>query len=305
MNLRQLRYFQTIAKEGQITRAAQKLHMAQPPLSQSLKELEEELGVRLMERNGRKMELTEAGNILYGKTDTLFQYLEETITEVKDTGSGIKGTLSIGCVKTCFNHIPKQLKAFQKKYPTVHFHLKEGDSSLLAEQLMHREIDVAIIRLPINMDKFSIHHLPDENYVAVIPESWLGSFESITMKQLSQLPLLLLHRISGIGQYELILEQFDKYKLTPKIVCECPDVDMILQLVSEEVGATIIPQSTLYRHHLRGLKQLPIKGHTFISESALVWLKDRYLPKSAKRFIKLFQEEKHGEHVETCNQKVR
>ncbi len=294
LDLRQLRYFQTIAREGQITRAAKKLHVAQPPLSQSLKALETELGVKLMERNGRKMELTEAGNILYQKTIHLFEYVEDTCIEVKDTAAGIKGILSIGCVKTCFPQIPKKLKYFHRKYPNVHFQLKEGDSYLLAEELIQRSIDLAIVRLPLDMSLFAKQSLPSENYIAVIPESWstTSTAKTITMKKLSELPLLLLHRIHGQGQYELILEQFENHRLSPKIICECPDVDMILQLVSEQVGATIIPELTLQNHPLRGLKQLPIKDHSFPSYSAIIWLKNRYLPKSAKRFIELFTGDK-------------
>jgi len=92
MDFRQLRYFFVIAQEGQISRAAKKLHMAQPPLSQSLKSLETELGVRLFERNGRTMELTNAGKVLYNRAKELFYYLDETINEVRDTNEGLKGT---------------------------------------------------------------------------------------------------------------------------------------------------------------------------------------------------------------------
>lgn len=82
MDIRQLRYFYTIAQEGQITRAAKRLHMAQPPLSQQLKLLEQELGVQLLERNGRKLELTEAGHVLFKKTKEILTHFHETITEV-------------------------------------------------------------------------------------------------------------------------------------------------------------------------------------------------------------------------------
>ncbi|WP_200411094.1 LysR family transcriptional regulator [Virgibacillus salexigens] len=290
MEMRHLRYFQTIANEGQITKAANKLHMAQPPLSQSLKSLEEELGVKLMERHGRKMELTDAGTVLYNHVDKLFHTLEETITEVKETGEGTKGTISIGCVKTCFSQIPKQMKRFQQKFPHIRFHLKEGDSYLLAEQLHNRDIDLAIIRLPLEMHAFDSLALPEEKYVAVLPEEWCNpSITSTTMEQLNAFPLLLLHRISGIGQYELILDQFENFGLSPTIVCECPDVDMILQLVSEEVGATIVPESTLSGPPLRGVRTLMIEDNTIISKSSLIWLKERYLSKSTRNFIELFQ----------------
>ena len=155
MDMRQLRYFYTIAQEGQITRAAKKLHMAQPPLSQSLKALENELGVPLLERSGRKMELTKAGRVLYDRAEFFFTYLEETITEVKDTGAGNSGKLTIGCVQTCFSHLPERIKAFREKYPDITFELREGDSHYLAEQLEERKLDLAIVRLPVDMKPFA------------------------------------------------------------------------------------------------------------------------------------------------------
>lgn len=298
MDMRQLRYFYTIAQEGQITRAAKKLHMAQPPLSQTLKALESELGVTLLERNGRKMELTEAGMVLYKKTESLFRHFDETITEVKETGKGLKGKLAIGCVKSCFSYIPGQMRMFREQYPNITFELREGDTYRLAELLNSRAIDLAIVRLPLEMKTFSSHPLPNEKYVAVLPEQWGDntSKSSISMKELANIPLLLLHRISGVGQYEVIIDQFENQGLKPNVVCECPDADMLLELVNEEIGATIIPESALSKLHLHGIKTLKIEDVDIISQSAVIWLKDKYLSKSASRFIELFQDEEQYLH---------
>ncbi|MEK3906043.1 LysR family transcriptional regulator [Oceanobacillus sp. FSL K6-0127] len=292
MDMRQLRYFYTIATEGQITRAAKILHMAQPPLSQSLKALESEIGVPLFERNGKKMELTEAGEVLYKKADYFFKFFDEALTEVKETGEGLKGQLTVGCVKTLFSHVPQRIKSFREKYPNVTFELREGDSYLLAEQLNNRNIDLAIVRLPLDMEPYSSLFLPEENYVAIMPEQWAKSYESetITMNELANLPLLLLRRISGVGQYELIMDKFEKRGLTPNIVTVCPDVDMILELVNVEVGASILPASILKKHFNAGIKGFAIEDETIISKSAIIWLKDRYLSKSKQRFIEYFEE---------------
>nr|WP_025986956.1 LysR family transcriptional regulator [Bacillus anthracis] len=91
MDIRKLRYFIVIAEEKQLTRAAQRLHMAQPPLSRQLSLLEQELSVNLFERNGRNMLLTEEGKILYMKAKNIILQLEETITEIKDTSEGLRG----------------------------------------------------------------------------------------------------------------------------------------------------------------------------------------------------------------------
>ncbi|MFD2132518.1 LysR family transcriptional regulator [Pseudogracilibacillus auburnensis] len=290
MNLKQLRYFYEIANEGQITRAAKKLHIAQPPLSQSLKALEDRLGVILFERNGRRMELTDAGAVLYEKAKELFYKIDETMIEVKETGKGVRGTLSIGCNKSCFSRIPKTIRTYQEKYPQVKFKLLEGDSYFLTKQLVDREIEVAIIRLPIDMNGFSYLRLPEEEYVVVIPNNWINEPDKkmISIEELVEIPLLLLHRIRGVGQFELIMDKFRDKGLTPNIICESPNVDMLLGLVTEGLGATVVPKSTLLKHNTSNVSVLHIEDTHIVSESAIIWLKDRYLSKSAERFIELF-----------------
>ncbi|GEN47064.1 LysR family transcriptional regulator [Alkalibacillus haloalkaliphilus] len=290
MDFKRLKYFHTIATEGQITKAAKKLHIQQPPLSKSLKDLETELGVTLFDRQSRKLVLTEAGEVLYKKVELLFSQIDDTVTEVKDIEEGYRGQLAVGCVKTCFSYIPKRLKQFRSQYPDVSFRLKEGDSYALAEHLLNHELDFAIIRLPLDLQAFESRPLREENYVAVLPQEWeVPNSESITMEELSNLPLMLLHRISGVGQYEVILEKFKKHDLTPKIILDCPDVDMIIDLVRSGIGGTIIPESTFQHKDLDGVKMLAIADENIYSESALIWLKDRYLTKSARRFLELFE----------------
>ncbi|MEZ2458381.1 LysR family transcriptional regulator [Salinicoccus roseus] len=292
MDMRQLKYFHTIATEGQITKAAKKLHIAQPPLSQSLKNLEQSIGTPLFDRNGKRMELTEAGKTLYQRCETIFEFFEETLLEVQDTGEGMRGKLSIGCVKSAFSHIPGKMKRFGENYPDITFELKEGDSASLADDLKNRRIDFAVIRLPLELDEFHHKHLPTEDYVAVLPDEWLveGDDNTIGMELLSALPLLLLRRTSGRGQYELILDQVKNYNASPKVVTMCPDVDMILELVSEGVGAAIIPELAYQKHNPGKVKMMKIKEDILHSESAVIWLKDRYLSKSAQKFIELFGE---------------
>ncbi len=290
LDLKQLRYFVTIAQEGQVTRAAKKLHMAQPPLSQSLKMLENEIGTPLLERNRRKMELTEAGKTLYLKAQALLHQFEETLSEVKEIGQGLRGMLSVGCVKSCFAYIPERVQFFRKEYPQVTFEFREGDSFQLAQYLENRDIELAIVRLPLAMNHFAYLPLPNEKYVAVLPESWISPTQKqIPMEDLAQMPLLLLHRISGVGQYEIIVDQFRAQGFEPQVVCECPDATMLLSLVNAGVGVTLLPKSTLFMFLTKGVKVLEIQETEITSESAVIWLKDRHLSKSALRFIETFE----------------
>lgn len=290
MDIRQLQYFSTIVEEGQITRAAKKLHMSQPPLSHQLKLLEEELGVKLFERNGKILELTNPGKVLYQQAQKLIQQLENTIKEVKETEEGLRGVLALGASKSCFSYFPERIQAFLKKYPLVKIHLREGDSFVIGEQIKNNEIDLGVIRLPMELSDFSYRHLSKDPYVAVFPKEWVNKEQaSISMSLLKDIPLLLLHRIKGLGQYELILNECRRHGFEPNIVCECPDVTMILSLVSKGVGATIIPKYSLLSFQTTNIRVLSISDTEIMAESALIWSKDRYLTKSAKYFIEMFE----------------
>jgi LysR family transcriptional regulator, salicylic acid-responsive activator of bsdBCD len=288
MDIRQLRYFSIIAEEGQITRAAKKLHMAQPPLSKQLQLLEEELGCHLVERKGRTLELTAPGKVLYKKAKQLLQQMDETVSEVKEVGEGYRGTLAIGSVKSCFSYIPERMRLFRKNYPEVHFHLKEGDSYRLAQYIKSREIELAIVRLPLDMSSFSHLELPPDRFVLVTPAN-LDHPKIIKMKDLSNMPLMLLHRISGVGLYELVINECKRHNFEPKVVCQCPDAAMLLSLVHAGVGCALLPKSTLLSLPFDGLKSVEIEDANIISESAVIWLKDRYLSKNAENFIKTFE----------------
>lgn len=293
MDTKQLRYFLTIVEEGQITKAAQKLHMAQPPLSSQLKLLEKELGVTLIKRKRRSnLELTKAGEALYNRGKKLMNELEDTITEVKETNEGLRGTLSIGSTKSCFSFLPKRIKYFRKKYPAVNFQILEGDSYIVSKYLTNKEIEVAVVRLPVDETHLSMIKLPKEPYVAVVPNDWdLSEHTSIKLKEFKNLPLLLLHRVSGIGQYEMIVEECKQHGFEPMVVCECPDASMLLSLVSSGIGASIVPKSTIATVDTNGYKVFELEDSTITTEAAIVWLKGRYLSKSAVEFIETFKDD--------------
>lgn len=288
MNLKRLGYFVTIVEEKQITKAANKLHMAQPPLSQQLKLLEEDLGVLLFDRIGRRLELTESGRVLYEKSKILLSQYEESFTEVREVAKGMSGVLSIGSVKSCFSYIPERLKFFREQYPEIRFTLKEGDTSRMTAYLKKREIEVAIVRLPLELEEFSSILLPPDSFVLVASKKWRHN-ETITMKELEGLPLMMLHRVSGVGLYELVISECRNHGFEPTIICECPDADMLLSLVHKEVGYAILPKSTVYNRFVKDLQVIEIVDCGVKSEAAVIWLKNRYLSQSTTRFLETFQ----------------
>ncbi len=284
MDIRQLRYFAAIAEEGQITRAAKKLHMAQPPLSYQLKTLEEELGQSLFERNGKAMELTEAGRLLYERTNELFRWVEETTQDGEQGGKRLKGTLAIGTVKSSFSYLPERIKQFRDEYPDITFQLYEGDSYRIAEYLRNRDIEIGIVRLPLDLHDFHKRPLPADQFVCVLPKSF-SFHETIQMSDLAELPIMLLHRVRGIGLFELVIDTCRENGLELNVICHCPDTSMLLTLVRAGVGAALLPLSAIPPFSEEWLTVKRIEDLQINSESAVIWLKSRRLSKQAERFL--------------------
>ncbi|MFZ7946979.1 MULTISPECIES: LysR family transcriptional regulator [Bacillaceae] len=288
MDIRQLRYFVVIAEESQLTRAAQRLHMAQPPLSRQLKLLEQELGVTLFERNGRNMNLTEAGKSLYRRAESILNQLEETITEVKDTGEGLRGLLTIGTNISCLPFLSKKIYQFRERYPQVIFKIWEESPSKLIEQLENRTIELAILRSPFKRDIFSIIRLPKEPLVLVMPPIWElpDSKTNIHLSELKEMPLLLLHNGKEERSYhQMVIDECSRIGIDLNIVCECPDAATLLMLVFAGIGATILPKSLITYIPTKFIRVMEISDYPFYTESSVIWLKDRPLSKTASRFI--------------------
>lgn len=293
MDIRQLRYFVTIAEEGQLTRAAKRLHMAQPPLSRQLMLLEEELGVALMDRNGRSMELTEAGKLLHHRAQSLLHQLDQTVTEVKETGEGLRGVLSVGTVISCTPYLTSRIRYFREHYPHVQFKLWEGTPTDLSEHLEKRNIELALVRDLVKMDPFSMIRLPAEPFVLVMPATWNPFLleTHVHMKELEDIPLLLLHGAKERAYHEILLHECRRLGFEPNVVCECPNASVLLALVIGEIGATVLPKNIVSFLPSSNVKVMPILDFPAQSESAVIWLKDRQLSKSALRFLDTFPSE--------------
>ncbi|MFP3388693.1 LysR family transcriptional regulator [Brevibacillus sp. SIMBA_040] len=288
MDIRQLRYFIAIAEEGQITSAAKRLNIAQPPLSQQLKQMEDELGVILMERSGKRMELTEAGHTLYRQALNIVHQMEEALSEVKETGEGIRGTLSIGVSALSAYRLPEQIRLFQQKYPLITYKVWKGDTQLLNQWLERRTIEVAIVRLPHSLNNCTMIPLEEEPFVLIVPASSpYASHERIHMSEIAQLPLIM-PSIPGLGIYDLIVKEFSRLGAPPHVICECPDISLIVSMVAASVGSSIVPRSAWERHKSEQIRGIALEGTSIYSSAAVVWQSGRHLSKAAKRFIETF-----------------
>ena len=285
MDLKQLRYFIAIAEEKNITAAAHRLHMSQPPLSMQLKQMEEELGVPLIERNGKSLELTDKGRVLYRHALNLVNSFEEVKSELQDTAEGKKGALNLGINTLSVSGFSDMLQSFHKKYPFVSIKVVQNDSFYLTELVKRREIEFAFIRLPLEHRGLTYQHLLNEPFVFVSQRD----LPAITLEEISQLPLII-PSTEGLGIYHTIVESFSKEELPVTIVAECSSMQVLMELVQGGMGASVVPNSVFDVYGTNGLYSTPITNGNMTSSLGVIFLEQHQLSTPAKNFLELVRE---------------
>ena len=245
MDLKRMRYFCTIAEQGQVSRAARVLHMAQPPLSQRLRELEEELGTPLFERKGRSLALTEAGAVFYRRARDILRAVEATREEVMRAASRAGPELRIGVSPTCRRLWLTRFPALQRAFPSHRLGVVVADSSYLEQLLRAGQLDVAFMLPPQQTDNMLVHALLASRTVAVAPRRLLApALQTLSLAELARHPLLLLRRSVGIGSYEWLLRRFQAEGLSAEVALYGSDVALLLDLLEQGfAGIAVVPES--------------------------------------------------------------
>lgn len=291
MDIRQLRYFIAIVEERKISAAAERLHISQPPLSQQLKTMEEELGSKLVERSGKHFEVTEAGKALYKYALRVTQLMEEAKIEVKEVGKGVNGRLTIGINTFSVVKLPEILHKFQKQYPKVTYKIQQNESAHLCKLVRERIVELAIIRLPLELDNLSVLHLHSEPFYFITSKKRKQTGDEVSLADIQNAPLIL-PSTEGLGVHYVIMEAFSKFQLHPNVVGECSDISLLMDLVSSDFGSSIVPETLLKRHKGYPIHAYKISSDTLSASVGLIWLKNHYLSKTAQNFVDLIKKEK-------------
>ncbi|WP_151735051.1 LysR family transcriptional regulator ['Paenibacillus yunnanensis' Narsing Rao et al. 2020] len=286
MDIRQLKYFLAIAEEGQITSAARKLQMAQPPLSQQLKLLEEELGVKLVERGPRSIQLTEAGTLLRERAQQILEMADSTARELADLVKGVRGTLSIGTVSSsAATLLQDRLFEFHKEYSGIKFAIHEGNTYRILDLLNRGIVEVGIVRTPFNSASLECRYARSEPMVAVMtPDAdWTHGRTAIELGELKQKPLIVYRRFE-----QLIRETSLENGFEPEFFCMNDDARTTLHWANAGLGIGLIPRSAFGLAGNGNLISKEIISESLVTRVAAVWIKDKYLSAPAKRFIDSF-----------------
>lgn len=274
MDLKRLRYFCTVAEQGSMTKAAELLHVAQPALSKRLRELEEELETELLDRHGREMTLTQAGEFLYQRACLILQNVDDAQRETKQfVNRTHKKLLRIGVSYLFEGFFTKILVQLCSRNPAVELRISVSDSSHLEFLLAHGALDAILVQAPRQTEGYRIISFPSPKLVAVIHNSLLSDLTPYpqTFREVVQLPLILLHRIDGPGIFEYLLDQIRKEGVQPNILMQVSQPRLQLDLLESGIaGAALLPASEVKYQHLRHCQVHPILPSLAIFMPAIV-----------------------------------
>ena len=244
MDLRGLHYFSVVAEELNFTRAAQRLCMSQPPLSNQMKALEEELGTPLFLRGGRTLQLTEAGKVLYRRASQLLDLAERTQEEVSSLAMGLSGTLCLGSVAGLAPFLAARwLAGFREEYPLVRFEIVNGSSDDIIDQIQRGYIELGLIAAPYDDEHLEGIPVGDEPWCAIMSRRNPLAAEPekpLPLKELAGQPLIVPHRRSRVDE---IRSWFQQAGAEPTIIGEHSNYVDVLAMASADVGISIFPQT--------------------------------------------------------------
>ncbi|WP_076591846.1 LysR family transcriptional regulator [Herminiimonas arsenitoxidans] len=250
IDLRLLRYFVVVAEEGHLTKAAQRIGIQQPPLSQQIRALEKELDVTLFRRLPRGMELTESGHALLVDARIILDQVNTTIEDVRRISQGELGRIAVGFTESASLHpfIPAVIRAFREVSPGVTLAVEESNTSDLVEALRQNRVDVAFIRSPIgNAAGLKMETMLVEEMIVALPATHPLAQnkrrKSLPLTALAEESFILNRRPSGPGLYDTVIAACRVAGFSPKVKLEARKNLSTLSLVAAGLGISIVPAS--------------------------------------------------------------
>ncbi|WP_414586869.1 LysR substrate-binding domain-containing protein [Scytonema sp. PCC 10023] len=276
MELRHLRYFVTVAEELHFGRAAQRLQIAQPPLSQQIRQLEEELGVQLFHRTKRSVQLSEAGQLFLEEARQILTRSEQAIQIVQRADRGETGRLTLGFVGSAtYSILPAVLKVFRRRFPEVLLSLHEMTTTQQVQALHEDRIHLGFVRPPIHEQELMIELVYKEPFVAVLPEVHpLANETQISLLTLANDPFILFPRYLGSGFYDQIVSMCQQVGFQPQVAQEAIQMQTIISLVAAELGVALVPASVQNLRRV-GVVYKALAESTSQVELAMVWRSDK------------------------------
>jgi DNA-binding transcriptional LysR family regulator len=291
LDFRRLYYFVVVAEELHFTRAAERLHIAQPPLSYQIQQLERELGVQLFERTRHHVQLTDAGQVLLEAARRIFGQVEQTVYAVRRVGQGEVGFLTVGFIPSASNNIlPSILQAFRQRFPDVQLFLKELTPDQVVRGLHDQQIDVGLLYLPLDDSELNTQAILREPLLAVLPSTHAQAAQpEVALRALSEECFIVPSRYVAVpGLFSHIMEACRQAGFTPKVVEQAWLMQTIIGLVGANMGVALVPASVRNLHR-EGVIYKPLQDVSTEVAMGVIWRQDEELP-VLQRFLQVVDE---------------
>lgn len=291
MELRQLEYFMAVCKELHFTRAAEKLNIAQPTLSQQIKSLEGQVGLPLFDRIGKKIALTEAGKILLDHSRRVFFEIEQAEAAIRDLNGLQRGMLTIGSLLTCVSYLltPAVLE-FNRLYPNINLSVSGMRTEDIHKQLLENKLDLGIAFLPTNDDDLEYIPLLTEELALAVPfDHPLAHVQEIEMKALEHVSMVLLPE--NFFLRNLVQTYGNELGISLQPILEIAPLESLIQMVTEGVGATILPVPYLNSLKNSNLIKVKLTHPTPKREIGFIYRKNKFMCTTTKSFISIVSEQ--------------
>ncbi|MEK5037079.1 LysR family transcriptional regulator [Sporosarcina sp. FSL K6-3457] len=285
MELKQLEYFIVLCQELHFTRAAEKLGIAQPSLSQQISLLEHEVGMPLFDRIGKKNILTDAGKILLNYSYNVFHEISQARAAISELQGLERGSLKIGSLLTVVNYLlPPTVINFHNAYPNVELSVQGLRTGDIYKGLLENELDLGIVFLPVEHENLEAIPLFNENLAFAVPKDHIIAKEaSVSLQVLKETSSILLPETYFLRQ--VINEQCRLLNFAPKPVLEMTTMDSIIKMVSKGIGVTILPKAYLdYIDNLQ-IKTIPIQDPVITTQIGIVYRKNKNLCAASRVFM--------------------
>lgn len=286
IELRHLRYFIAVAEELHFGHAAARLNISQPPLSQQIQILEQQIGARLFARTNRSVSLTEAGRQFLADSRQILSQVDDAAARAARLHHGETGELRIGFTSSApfIKAVSDTLSTFRRRYPDVHIQTRETNTREQIVPLNEGALDLGLMRNTQLPDTLAWERVLREPLLAMVPRDHpLASQPRVSLRELAREPFVFFDPHVGTGLYDDILGLMRRYDLTPAITQEVEEAMTIIGLVAAGLGVSILPAS-FRRVQLLEMCWLPIEEQDAVSEMWLVWSKHHEQGQAARRF---------------------
>ena len=287
MDYDQLASFLQVAKLSSFSRAAEKLYRTQPAISAQVRLLEQECGEKLFDRSGKRVLLTQAGEILCRYAEKLLDMQKEALQAIAELNQTPRGKLHIGANEaTCLYVLPKTFAQFKHRYPLVQISIYRNFSHKILQKVQEDAVDLGIVTLPQTANNIEIIPLFRDEVQVVVPKNHpLAKHKRVTIEEMTHYPLV----IPKTGRTRVMLDRLLRdYRDQVQISMELASVETIKKFVGAGLGISIISRTYAQAEVAAGvLKLIPLEGLKLHRELGLIYRRDRYLSLPAKIFIEV------------------